>query len=131
MKVPFHRIDTSGNELRNVREVLESGWLTSGERVLDFEKAFAASVGARHAINSCTAALHLACEAECGLRVDADDPRSLARAIEDLASREEESRLELGANGRRYVLEHHDFKKLSTRFIEAIQSKRDQPGIDP
>jgi glycosyltransferase involved in cell wall biosynthesis len=98
MKVPFHRIDTSGNELRNVREVLESGWLTSGERVLDFEKALAAS---------------------------------LARAIEDLASREEESRLELGANGRRYVLEHHDFKKLSTRFIEAIQSKRDQPGIAP
>ena len=65
MNVPFFRVDASGNELRYVREVLESGWLTSGERVLDFEKAFAASVGARHAIavNSCTAALHLACEA--------------------------------------------------------------------
>ena len=65
MNVPFFRLDANGNELRYLREVLESGWLTSGERVLDFERAFAASVGARHAIavNSCTAALHLACEA--------------------------------------------------------------------
>ncbi|MCP4068152.1 MAG: DegT/DnrJ/EryC1/StrS family aminotransferase, partial [Phycisphaeraceae bacterium] len=65
MNVPFFRVDASGNELRYVREVLESGWLTSGGRVLDFEAAFAEATGARHAIavNSCTAALHLACEA--------------------------------------------------------------------
>jgi dTDP-4-amino-4,6-dideoxygalactose transaminase len=65
MNVPFFRVDASGNELRYVREVLESGWLTSGGRVLDFEAAFAEATGAKHAIavNSCTAALHLACEA--------------------------------------------------------------------
>lgn len=65
MKVPFFRVDTSGNELRYLREVLDSGWLTSGGQVLDFEAAFATAVGAREAIavNSCTAALHLACEA--------------------------------------------------------------------
>ncbi len=65
MKVPFFRIDAGGKELRYLREVLESGWLTSGGKVLDFEADFGTAVGAKHAIavNSCTAALHLACEA--------------------------------------------------------------------
>ncbi len=65
MKVPFFRLDAGGNELRYLREVLESGWLTSGGKVLDFEADFGDRVGATHAIavNSCTAALHLACEA--------------------------------------------------------------------
>ena len=44
---------------------LRSGWLTTGPRVKQFEERFAASVGAEHAVavNSCTAALHLAVEA--------------------------------------------------------------------
>ena len=65
MNVPFFRIDAGGNELDYVREVLESGWLTSGSRVQAFEEAFATCVSAKHAVavNSCTAALHLGCEA--------------------------------------------------------------------
>ena len=65
MKVPFHRVDTSGHELRYLREVLESGWLTTAGKCLDFEATFAEAVGARFgiAVNSCTAGLHLACEA--------------------------------------------------------------------
>jgi len=48
---------------------LRSGWLTTGPRVKQFETSFAALVGAKHAlaVNSCTAALHLAVEA-LGLR---------------------------------------------------------------
>ncbi|MGO9078309.1 MAG: DegT/DnrJ/EryC1/StrS family aminotransferase [Streptosporangiaceae bacterium] len=39
-----------------------SGWIAQGPRVAEFEQAFAASIGARHAVavSSCTAALHLA-----------------------------------------------------------------------
>src|SRR5581483_9119770 len=46
-------------------EVLRSGWLTTGPKVREFEEKFARYLGARHAIavNSCTAALHLALEA--------------------------------------------------------------------
>jgi perosamine synthetase len=46
-------------------ETLRSGWLTTGPRVRRFEKEFAAAVGASHAValNSGTAALHLALEA--------------------------------------------------------------------
>jgi dTDP-4-amino-4,6-dideoxygalactose transaminase len=46
-------------------EVLDSGWITMGDRVRAFEKAFAAEHGAVDAVavSSCTAALHLILEA--------------------------------------------------------------------
>ncbi|MGE0122490.1 MAG: DegT/DnrJ/EryC1/StrS family aminotransferase [Vicinamibacterales bacterium] len=49
-------------EIDEVVATLQSGWLSTGPRVRRFEAAFADYVGARHAIavNSCTAALHLA-----------------------------------------------------------------------
>jgi dTDP-4-amino-4,6-dideoxygalactose transaminase len=48
-----------------VLAVLDSGWLTTGERALEFESAIAAETRSRHAVavNSATAALHLALEA--------------------------------------------------------------------
>ncbi len=51
--------------MQEVVETLRSGWLTSGARAKKFEQEFAAAVGAPHAVavNSCTAALHLAVEA--------------------------------------------------------------------
>ncbi|HNQ81376.1 MAG: DegT/DnrJ/EryC1/StrS family aminotransferase [Acidobacteriota bacterium] len=65
MKIPYSRVLCDGNELAYVREVLESGWLTTASKTLEFEKKFGAAVGARHAcaVNSGTAALHLALEA--------------------------------------------------------------------
>ncbi len=49
-------------EIDEVVATLHSGWLSTGPRVKQFEEAFAAYVGAPHAValNSCTAALHLA-----------------------------------------------------------------------
>lgn len=49
-------------EIDDVVETLRSGWLTTGPRVKAFETAFARYTGAPHALalNSCTAALHLA-----------------------------------------------------------------------
>lgn len=63
--VPFFRPDVGDLEVREVEAALRSGWLTSGPRVKRFEEEFAAAVGGRHAlaVNSCTAALHLAIEA--------------------------------------------------------------------
>ena len=65
MKVPYCRIACDGNELAYVREVLASGWLTTGAKALELERRFAEAVQAGHAIavNSCTSALHLALEA--------------------------------------------------------------------
>jgi dTDP-4-amino-4,6-dideoxygalactose transaminase len=65
MKVPYCRIACDGNELVYVREVLASGWLTTGPKALELERRFAEAVRAEHAVavNSCTSALHLALEA--------------------------------------------------------------------
>ncbi len=48
-------------EIQEVVATLRSGWIGTGPRVGRFEEAFAAYIGARHALalNSCTAALHL------------------------------------------------------------------------
>ena len=65
MSVPFFRPSISQAEIDEVVACLKSGWLTTGPRTKQFEAEFAAKVGAKHAIalNSCTAALHLALEA--------------------------------------------------------------------
>lgn len=63
--LPFALPDTSEAEVTAVSEVIRSGWLTTGTKVRAFEAAFAKYVGAKHAIavNSCTAAMHLALDA--------------------------------------------------------------------
>ena len=63
--IPFSRPDVTGDEIREVVAVLESGWITTGPKTHHFEEEFARAVGARFALalNSCTAALHLALEA--------------------------------------------------------------------
>jgi dTDP-4-amino-4,6-dideoxygalactose transaminase len=65
MKIPFSKVDCSGNELGYIQEVLESGWLTTASKAKALESQFASIVGANHAcaVNSCTSALHLALEA--------------------------------------------------------------------
>ena len=63
--LPFALPDTGEAEVSAVSEVIRSGWLTTGTQVRTFEAQFAKLVGAKHAIavNSCTAAMHLALEA--------------------------------------------------------------------
>src|SRR5438067_9621989 len=63
--LPFHVPQIDEDEIRSVVETLKSGWLTTGMKVKRFEEDFARYLGSRHAIavNSCTAALHLALEA--------------------------------------------------------------------
>jgi dTDP-4-amino-4,6-dideoxygalactose transaminase len=64
-KIPFSRAVCDGRELELIKEVLDSGWLTTGPMARRFESQFAEAVEAPFAcaVNSCTAALHLALEA--------------------------------------------------------------------
>ncbi len=63
--LPFALPDIDDTEFQQIREALASGWVTTGPKTRQFEAEFAAAVGAKHAIavNSCTAAMHLALEA--------------------------------------------------------------------
>ena len=59
--VAFARPDIGDAEIGAVLETLNSGWLTTGPRVAEFERRFADYIGVPHAVavSSCTAALHL------------------------------------------------------------------------
>ena len=63
--LPFALPDISDEEIEEVVRVLKSGWITTGPKVREFEENFARAIGSKHAIavNSGTAALHLALEA--------------------------------------------------------------------
>jgi dTDP-4-amino-4,6-dideoxygalactose transaminase len=63
--LPFHVPEIAEEEIQAVVETLRSGWLTTGAKVRQFETDFAQYVGCRHAVavNSGTAALHLALDA--------------------------------------------------------------------
>jgi perosamine synthetase len=63
--IPFHVPQIDEEEIRSVVETLRSGWLTTGLKTKQFEEDFARYLGAKHAVavNSCTAALHLALDA--------------------------------------------------------------------
>ena len=63
--IRFHQPSIGADERAAVDAVLRNGWLTTGAQCQEFERLFAAYVGAAHAVavNSATAALHLAFEA--------------------------------------------------------------------
>jgi perosamine synthetase len=69
--LPFALSDISDEEIKEVVQVLKSGWITTGPKVREFEDNFARFIGSKHAIavNSGTASLHLALEA-IGLKED-------------------------------------------------------------
>ncbi len=63
--IPFYKPCLGDNEISEVVETLRSGWLTTGQKTKEFERAFGEYFDVPHsvALNSCTAALHLALEA--------------------------------------------------------------------
>jgi perosamine synthetase len=63
--ISFHKPAIGEDEIRSVVETLQSGWLTTGPKVKRFEEDFSKYVGCKHAVavNSGTAALHLALDA--------------------------------------------------------------------
>jgi len=63
--VPFHRPSIGADEMEAVQRVLQSGWLTTGQITLAFEREFAAYLGVKYAlaVNSGTSALQLALDA--------------------------------------------------------------------
>lgn len=63
--IPLSETTLGEEEAQAAADVVRSGWLTQGERVAAFERAFAQMVGCKHAIAvaNCTLALEIALEA--------------------------------------------------------------------
>ena len=70
-QIPFYKPSIGEPEINEVVDCLRSGWLTTGPKTKQFEAEFARYLRHTHAVavNSCTAALHLALEAV-GLKAD-------------------------------------------------------------
>jgi dTDP-4-amino-4,6-dideoxygalactose transaminase len=64
--IPYNVPDITDAEISEVVDTLKSGWIAKGPRTVKFEKEFAEYLGAKHAVamNSCTAALHVALAAK-------------------------------------------------------------------
>jgi len=62
VKIPIAKPDIGKEETRAVMETMQSGWVTQGRKVEEFEKSFAEYCGVKYgvAVNSGTAALHIA-----------------------------------------------------------------------
>ena len=60
--IPITKPDLGEEEKQLISQVIESGWVSQGPKVAEFEEIFARYVGARHAVatTSCTTALHAA-----------------------------------------------------------------------
>ena len=71
LQIPFHKPSIGCEEIDEVIATLQSGWLTTGPKTKQFEREFADYLRHKHAValNSCTAALHLALDA-IGLKAD-------------------------------------------------------------
>ncbi|RUM50249.1 MAG: UDP-4-amino-4,6-dideoxy-N-acetyl-beta-L-altrosamine transaminase [Hydrogenothermus sp.] len=61
-EIPFHRPYITEEEINEVIDSLKNGWLTMGKKTIEFENKFKDYIGSKNAVavNSCTAALHLA-----------------------------------------------------------------------
>ena len=61
-QVPLLKPWLGEEEVRAAAEVILSGWISQGPKVMEFENAVAAYVGAKYGVatNACTTSLHLA-----------------------------------------------------------------------
>jgi len=60
-------------------------------------------------------------QANCGISVEAENPKAIADGIMKLYKMSEEERKKLGKNGKEYLLKYHTYDKLSKQLIEALK----------
>lgn len=72
-------------------------------------------------IHSVSAGNDLVKEANCGVSVEAEDVAGIVKAIRYLQSMPAEKRIQLGMNGKKFVMKNHDYKVLAEKFIEYLK----------
>ncbi|MDI9636801.1 glycosyltransferase family 4 protein [Kamptonema cortianum] len=61
-------------------------------------------------------------EAQCGIRIEPDNPDALAKAARQLKDLSPNERLEMGQRGRDYVVNNHGFEGLTDRLENVFES---------
>lgn len=77
-------------------------------------------MAARPIVHSVEAGNDVVAESGAGVSVAPENAAAIAAAVRQVAASTREQRSEMGARGRRYVLERHDYRVLAKNFLEAI-----------
>ena len=83
-------------------------------------KLFDYMLSGKPVIHSVTAGNDLVAEANCGVSVAAEDSLAIAKALIKISRMSAEQLTLLGKNGKQYVLAHHDYRILATRFLDKV-----------
>jgi len=59
--------------------------------------------------------------AKCGISIESDNSTAIKDAILNLYNISNDKRKEIGANGKKYVLEHFTYEKLAKKYIDKIE----------
>ena len=62
----------------------------------------------------------LVAEAGAGITISPEDPDEIARAAKQMLEYPEDRRKEMGENGQKFVVETHDYRVLSQKFIDIM-----------
>lgn len=87
-------------------------------------KLFDYMMAGKPVIHSVEAGNDIVAAAEAGISVTAEDPAAIADAVCRMAALPPEERRRLGDNGRRYVLENHDYAVLAKRFQKLFRKAK-------
>jgi glycosyltransferase involved in cell wall biosynthesis len=89
-------------------------------------KLFDYMMAGKPVIHSIDAANDIVAESRCGVTVKPEDARAVATAVRHLLALDARERREMGERGTRYVLRHHTYDVLATRFVEAVRGAPDR-----
>lgn len=79
-------------------------------------------MAAKPVIHSVEAGNDPVAESGCGFTVAPEDPEAIAQAILRMRDLSPEEREAMGARGRAFVREHHDYRVLARRFLEVMEA---------
>lgn len=84
-------------------------------------KLFDYMLAGRPILQAVAAGNDLVREADCGSTVPPDNPRAIADALLMLRDKSPEERGRLGENGRRFVIQKHDYRILAQDFMRKLE----------
>ncbi len=90
---------------------------------IGMNKLFDAMMGGKPVLYAVEASNDLIREYDCGISVEAESVPALCKGIEEFLNMPEKKRDELGANGRKAVIEHFNYPVLAKKFLEILEKE--------
>ncbi|MGA2406168.1 MAG: glycosyltransferase family 4 protein [Bacteroidales bacterium] len=78
-------------------------------------------MAARPIIQAIDAGNDIVTESNCGITIEPENQQDIAEAIRKIINLSEFERKEMGENGKKFVIENHNYKFLANKFIEILQ----------